>query len=508
MNKFTFSLICLLAILVGFGCQKFENVEFENSGAEYAIPLVSSRTTLRQIMDGLENNSYLTIDPDGLITLNFSGNIGGRTSSEIFSTITQLNGVPIPIEDTLSAIPFEFPDNLDIDYAILKSGQLRWAYKSNHEEDVTVVITIPSATKDGQPFRRVRHHNYTGSTIEEVTIFPFDLTGYTLEPVRDTFFINYYAYREDSEIRDTLSEFFLFLQEMEGSYVQGYLGNEIYEFERERVEIDFFQNWASGEIYFEEPEIQVTVSNSFGFPVRTVTNIANVITVLADTLALESEFVQAGNGIYFNYPSLDEVGETVETYFTFNKDNSNIADILGAGPIAFDYDIDALANPDMDTTIRGFLTDSSFFRFQLAVELPFYGKAKGFEAFDTVSIDFSEYESFEYSEFKVIAENEMALDIGMQFFFNKADGTVIDSLFQDTNTLIEGTDVDAEGNALGINEKTTFVKLEGARFDRIKEAKQIAVRASFSTIDNGETSVKVLADQAVSIRMGMKVGIE
>ncbi len=509
MNKLIFILLCFVLVFCNSSCKKFDEVQVSDFDAEYAIPLVNTKTTIGELMNNLENQDYFTIDPDGLITLNFLGNIEGRTSTEIFEAISQLNGALIPIPDTLSAIPFEFPNGLQIDIAELKSGSITWGYEADYEEDITVVVTIPSATLNGQILRWEKSHVWTGTpwTIFE-TSGAVDLTGYTIAPVDGSFEINYYALRDNGAFRDTLKSFSLFFQEMEASYMEGYLGNSLYEFERDLIEIDFFENWAEGDIYFEEPQINVTVFNAFGFPVRSLTNIANIITVNSDTLALDSEFVAAGNGIYFNYPTLSEVGEVAETFFSFDKDNSNIQEILGAGPIAFDYDIDALANPDMDTTIRGFLTDTSFFRFQLEIVLPFYGKAKGFEVFDTVSIDFSEYNNFEYAEFKVIAENELALDIGMQFYFMKADGSIIDSLFENTSTLIEGAEVDGVGNAQEVNKKTTFVPLEGARFDRIKESDNIIVKASFSTINNGETSVKVLADQGVAIRMGMKVGVK
>jgi hypothetical protein len=114
--------------------------------------------------------------------------------------------------------------------------------------------------------------------------------------------------------------------------------------------------------------------------VRSKANILNVFTVDNEILAIESDYL---NNITVDYPSLNEVGQTKSTHFDFNKDNSNIDVILGAGPTAIDYDFDAVANPDSNATIRGFMTDSSFMNVQVEVELPMYGAATGFEVRDT-----------------------------------------------------------------------------------------------------------------------------
>ncbi len=213
------------------------------------------------------------------------------------------------------------------------------------------------------------------------------------------------------------------------------------------------------------------------------------------------------DSIVVDYPSLSEVGETKYTYFDFNKDNSNIDEVLGAGPVAIYYDFDAVANPDNNAAIRGFMTDSSEMTVQVEVELPMYGSASGFEARDTFGINFETYENYDDVEFKIISENGIPLDVGLQLFFADANGTVLDSLFTPNVVLLEAAPVDGAGLPTAISEKTTFTTFEGARFDKIKSAKQLFMRSSFSTVNNGETIVKILSTQEVKIRMGMKIGV-
>jgi len=289
------------------------------------------------------------------------------------------------------------------------------------------------------------------------------------------------------------------------SYAEGFLGTDLYELERDTIEIDFFDKWVQGNIYFADPKIYMDVHNSFGIPVRSKVNVMDVYTVNGEILPLESVFVD--EGIDIDFPSLDEVGETKITPFEFNTSNSNIDVVLGAGPVAIDYDLDGIPNPELDTTIRGFMTDSSEFSVQVLVELPIYGSATNFVGFDTFDINISEYDNVEYAEFKIITKNEMSLGVDLQLYFADENNQVLDSLLVDGQQLLKAAPADMEGNALESEEITTFIDFDRDRFSKVKEAKRILINAAFTTWQDGSVPVIIKADEGVSVRMGMKLGI-
>ncbi|MCB0641356.1 MAG: hypothetical protein KDC44_06935 [Phaeodactylibacter sp.] len=236
-------------------------------------------------------------------------------------------------------------------------------------------------------------------------------------------------------------------------------------------------------------------------PTRSIVNTFDVYTVTGDVLPLEGEAIE--DGIDFLYPSLSEVGEEKVTQFTFTKDNSNIAEVLGSGPVAIDYDVDAITNPDTLTDIRGFITDESRYTVNVEVELPIYGRASGFAAIDTFEVDFSNYEGSQEAEFKLISENEMPLDIGLQLYFYDEYGEVVDSLFSVDTPIIAAAPVDGEGNTTDITTKIEYINFDAARFEALKTARKIVVFAAFSTYDGGVPSVKVYADQKINLKMGV-----
>ena len=143
-----------------------------------------------------------------------------------------------------------------------------------------------------------------------------------------------------------------------------------------------------------------------------------------------------------DYPELNEVGEERVTRFSMNKDNSNIVEVLGSSPVALDYDVDAITNPDNDDAIRGFMTDSSRYVANVEVELPIYGRASGFAAIDTFDIDFSDFQDIKEVEFKLITKNDLPLEVGMELYFEDQAGKVVDSLFTGITPVLAPAPVD------------------------------------------------------------------
>ena len=156
------------------------------------------------------------------------------------------------------------------------------------------------------------------------------------------------------------------------SYIEGYFGDRVFDIEGDVIVVGLFNKWLSGGIEFEDPKVSLFVENSFGFPVRTDFKKLEAKTITGDIYLLESEHVE--DGVDFLYPSLDEVGQFKTTTFDFNKDNSNIQQIFSDKVSSVTYDIDALANPDLNPEINGFLTKESYFLIKMSVDLPFEGK--------------------------------------------------------------------------------------------------------------------------------------
>jgi len=504
-------LFYLFIIVIGLASCKdvtdLQGLEVSGNDAEFAIPLINSKVSFNDLLENFDQNTFVEIRDDGLVVLRYKGDILTTTSEDIFSAVEAAIPPLIPVLDTIMPLPFQTPTGLDMDSIVLKTGKVRFGCKSLHQQDVDLTVTFPEMKKNGEALMMDAMITHGGGT-EDTYIFPFEvpLAGYSLVADDNGFFnVRYDAILEDGS-KDTLTDFFIILNDLTFSYAEGFLGEQTYEAARDTIYIDFFRDYIKGEVWFQDPKITFQVISSFGIPTRSQVNVFDVYTADGEILPIFGEGIE--DGIDFNYPTLDEVGQTKTTTYAFSKENSNIDTLLGSKPIAIDYDFDATTNPDNISTIRGFVTDESEYVVNVDVELPIFGRADRFLAVDSFDVNFSSYDNVESAEFKVVSENGIPLEIAMQMYFVDANDNVLDSLLMDDLTLIEAAPVDGDGLVTMPQEKTLLVPMDGVKFDKVRSATAIKMNALFSTTNAGQTPVKILNTQQVNVRMGMKLKLK
>lgn len=509
--KLSTSLFSIFALLLLFSaCQKVEDLadaEVISGDAEFAIPLVTATTKVEDLVDNFDDLTFLEIDPDGVIRLRYIGDVLTQTADTFL--IAARDSVPplIPIIDTVFQLPFSSPNQLEVDKAIYKRGRVSVAVQSDHVGPVDLTVSLPQATKDGQPL--TIHFPFEGPTESPFFDIIFsenegiyvDMPGYVLEPVDGDIFLKYDA-RDINGERLILDTILLYSEDIYFGYLEGFLGQSTHRGSQDTIEIDFFDNWIQGDVYFEEPEIFINIENSFGMPARSSIDTFDILTADGLRKKLVSTFID-DTGIDFPYPT--EVGEVATKTFAFNKDNSNIDEVLGSRPIALDYKVDAIMNPDQNTDIRGFITDSSYYNIQVEVDLPLYARASGFAVTDTFEVDFSDYNDAKKAELKIISDNGMPLDIDAQIYFLNSEKEAVDSLFLRPEKIVAAAPVDNTGNVIAPTTETFLVPINENQFNRIRSATLLALQTNFSTSGGGNISVRAEAGQELNVRMGMKI---
>lgn len=506
----------LAIILLAMSCQKVSNLnelEIVSSDAEFAVPLLSAEFSLQTVLDNFGELAEITIEPDGCIRLTYEGEILREGAEIITSAINDVLplGFPVPVTENELVLPFSIPAEYEFDFIRLKEGGLIYAFTLEPDDEINLTLTFPNFLLNGEPVE----YNVSavgGQPFYGNTLAPTNLAGAVIDPEDDgTLRVLYTATNADG------SDFqfgsgarnlgFTIQNNLQFDYLEGYLGEEVFDNETPgEIVIDFFDDFLRGDVWFQDPSITMTIDNSFGMPVSSQAEYFEVVTINGEVLPLRSDELGPNLELDFNYPALSEVGESKQTVYVFNKDNSNIDSILGSSPAIIRYDVNALPNPDQDTGLRGFISCESEYSVKLKADLPIYGRANKFGAQDTFDLNFNDYNDIKSAEFKIVTENELPLDIDMQVYFVKSDNSIVDSLFSEMTTIIGSSDIDGEGNAIGSNKEETFAPMGEDRFRKIAtEARKVLVSTSFSTTDNGTVPVKVLADQKIQVRMGMKL---
>ena len=500
-------LLGLLTSLLLFACTDLEELELGEFTAEYAIPLFTSDLSLNDVISNRVENTELSVDTDGQLTLNYEGSLLRRSASDIFNFTAEF--LPIEVTDTVFVVSnedFEIPGSIDIEFLNLKRGQISFSYTSDIPEDLIVNVEIPQIVKDGVSYSNTFTSNFDGSLPIMGGLIGDNIAGYQIQGGDTLLTVKYDAILPDGE-KVILPSFLVILTQLEYEYAEGFLGNDIYDIGRDTIEIDFFDNWEQGVVNFEDPKINMTAFNSFGFPLDANFFEINVVGLGGEKLALVSDAIEDGVGVSF--PSINQVGETIRTDFSFNKDNSNLIDILAIGPASIEYELDGEPNPDNNESGRGFMTDSSFIEVQLEVELPLNGYTFGFALRDTFDVDLSNNENVTAAEFKLITESAIPLGLEVEIAFADENFNVLETINPNgDNQFIGAAPVDANGVVNGVTIKETIDSFDATRFSRIKNAKKILLRTEFSTTNSSVPQlVKFNASQSVKSRMGLKLEV-
>ncbi len=509
---FTVSILCSVMFA---SCGLFGVDEFSTFGPDYAIPLVQASTSVGAIFEKFDTLSTLEVDSAGGMTLRYKGSIHQEASGSLFDDV---NNFPFgfPITSNLTEIPFNTLSGVRLDSARLKSGVII----ANFWPAAPALPPGPTPTPWTEnlllSFTVEQFINPAGVPLHIEQVVPVsgnvpivtDITGYDIVPDADgKLWISYTAVGQTSGQPYVFNglQFSLDPNGLAASYAEGYLGQVAYtDIPLDTIEFDFLENISGGEIRFGDPKIKVFSKNAFGFPVRAQAEVVNVFTRSGAIIPLESTFIF--DGINFNYPTISEAGQVKNTDFYFDKDNSNIEDIIAGDPIAIEYKFIATTNPDNDLSITGFITDSSFFEVGVEVELPLYGSAKDFPAMDTFEIDPNfDIDAIDSVELKIISEDGIPLDANFQLLFADEFGQVLDSVFhQGSVLLLRGAQFDintSEVTATSI--ETNFARLPNTSLVNMLASRKLIVKALFSTSDNGNGFVRARFDQKLDLKVGV-----
>lgn len=504
-------MLCVLTLaLLCASCEflsELDRAETPDWEVELALPLVHSIVSARDLLEGFESLAdVLSMDSAGVLHFTYRSNLLTRSGEEIFNRVGAALPPLIPLLSDSMSLPLTLPDGAILDRVDLKTGYFSFYAENPHRDPVQVRLTVPDLQSQGKPFTLVFNlQGYSGSGPRPSAtnaVSPAVLEGYSFFPTNQRIRLQYEARSSKGE-RLPLDLFFVQLTNLGFSYFEGYLGRLLYEGERDSVRIDFFDTrYVQGNIRFADPKVTFFLENSIGVPTLAVVNTFDVVNVQGERRSVLSQAVQAG--IAFPFPALNEIGQLKQKTFEFNKENSNIRELLNTGPVAVVYDVDALTHPSGNSRERGFVSDKSFYRISATVDLPFSGEASGFEVDKDFSIDLSGVASAKKIALKLLADSDIPLDLDVQGYFLNTSGQVLDSLLTAPERLIKGAEVGVSGLPTGKGVKNTEVAYEGIRLERILGASRLRLKVSLSTDSNRGKIVKVLSGQRLQIRLSAR----
>lgn len=497
-NKILFVLL-FFSTLSYMGCNEPQTTEVS---PEFAIPLINSALSLQNILDEANTGDIVQVDGDNFITVSYR--------KEVLSTDTvnlvQIPGFSIPQLTTNQTIPMPFPSDFDIDKITIKNGKLYINFESNSLNPITVELRVPTIKKNGTQLTHTMNVTNTSGSVPFMYQDSVDLAAYQMNFTNGNFKSEYDATDDVTNLPTVLSSFFLDFPVIDHSYIEGYFGQVGFTLPTEELILGLFEQWTEGQITFTDPRIRLKFDNSYGFPLNVTFDTLQAFT--RDGGQIDLGVSGFTNGKDLNYPSLTEVGLEKASAVVINKDNSNITSILENVPYGLRHQFSGQANKTGNQNIRGFATDESKLSLTVIAELPMEGAVSNFTLIDTFALDLTNNNIPEGdAEFKIITNNGFPLDIDLQCYFLNDFGIAIDSMFLGSNiSLIEAAPVDADGKVITPLEKITFSGFTRDRINLIREnVRNIALKGSFSSTNNGNTDIKLYADYHLGVQIGVKV---
>ncbi|MCX8210421.1 MAG: hypothetical protein OTI34_05210 [Lewinella sp.] len=515
MKSFTTLFVGVCLSLAFSNCtnaiEEFTQIDETRYHSAYAVPLIDSEVTLNELIGDVNEEVFLTVDPDGLLRFRYSGEVPAIGSDVIFARLeTIAQGVFVPITQARQAAPFGGGSDIDLDEVRIKSGFLNYSLPNRYDRPVTVTLSIPDARLNGVPFSAsadLPAYSGTGTppTFQNLAT-PVNLAGYVLTIPNDSLYFEYNIVDASGIDLGPSEQTVVSFTNLRFSYVQGYLGQERYPGVRDMVAVDFFNNYLEGDIFFEDPTITMTLTNTFGVPALAEIAVFNVVDIDGNVIPITGTAID--EGFYFNFPTTP--GDTSITTFVFNNSNSNIAEVLSARPVALDYQIDAFINPDADTDRLGFLTDSAAYTAKVDVELPLYGQASGFVFRDTIPIDLMDrFGKVVGVDFRLTTRNGIPLSVGLEGTFLDENGNALADLADGRLQLLEAAPIDNTGNVISEGQfLTNDITLEGDRLNAIRTANRLVLTMNFSTARQGLISARITDEQTLQVLLGAIVRVE
>jgi len=530
-SKWTMVVLLLMIILFVQSCIKKDDFNFDKLAQlpydpNIAVPLVHSRMTIKDVLDDYDHEHVFTEDNTHFLYLIYERSVFSQKAEDLitisdqnvntnfnFSIGTPPNGDSIT---TTQASTFILTTAVDesFDTMYIKAGTLNYNISGNLDHDGKIVITLPTATKNGIPFTQVIPYNYSG-TLPVTINTSFNLTGYkvafnhiglqTILPM--TYSVTVYG--DGTPVNPpysiTMSESFTNIKYQK---LIGYLGQKTFSITNDTIFVEIFRNNIHGYYDFEDPKLHINTFNAYGLPIN-----VNIGLIEAHS-DVNTPFIVpvTGSGIpvpwTINYPSFSQMGQIATTTLLLDKNNSTIKPAINIAPQYIVGAISAQSNPSGIPTTN-FVLDTSRFTVNAQLELPLWGKAWDFILQDTIAFDYQSTTPMdvEWAEFKLILDNGFPIDGKCQLYFVDSDYAVLDSLLnpfqQALVSAIPGSPPDYR--VVSNTKTTTKIRWDGPRWAHLATCKHILVRAYLNTANSGTTIVKIYSDYGLDTRLGVRV---
>lgn len=372
----------------------------------------------------------------------------------------------------------------------VKQGSLKLRVESTIQENMTMVLKIPSASLNGVPLERVVKMPGAKPGVTERREETVDMSGYLLDyrgknpTVKDTVntFHQIMVVSLDSsgrKVQVTLNDSLRIYYALTGllpEYATGYMGQTLNN-SADKAPFALFKG-ADGNILFKDFKASVLVKNSIGAEGR------------VRVKSLESENIFSGNKVKLSATPLNSdvfigpapfvYGQSTDKQVVLDGSNSNIKAFVENLPQYINYDIDIETNPNGNVSNwKDFVFDNSGAEIYLRLEAPVSFTVGGLNLRDTQGIEAASLPQVQRVKSATVifdVENDYPFEVDMDFVLLDQFGNALGDVILTPGTIMPGKTT-ANGAPLAASRTILRASIPKERIDALRKAHAVAIKA-------------------------------
>ena len=497
-NWYTYSLIAIATVFALVRCNSVESFEIDNvefGDPAIGIPLINSTFLASDFGTNPNGNTSILTDDQGRLIVRYNGQVLRKDKEDFF--------LPIPYPDTplssnSTVVPLPNPEVI-ITEAVFQRTNAQFKFVNTENDNLTVYVTIPELSKNGETFAV---QFIVPPSDEQFISEQISLEGWLIETGNTTFTVNYIATLPNGE-DITFDDALLAVDVLEFSYGQGNFGYKVEPLSDEIIDVNVFSQWVSGGISFDQPTINFSIENSFGFPIEADFQVLEIVTISGDTLALTGPPIE--NGIAFDFPLLGETGNDAKiTSFSLDGSNSNIGEIFNEKAASVIYDVDAIINSESNPDQIGFFDNDSYFTVDVSLDLPMSLKANDLVMADTLAINSIPFDTSDNEAlFKLKVVNAFPMDLSINLEFLDVSGNSLFQLVDDAEWITATASPDVLLRLDDLPDQDYEFLIPEASIGQLVNTDQVVVKAKLSTLDQfGDDFVWLYTHHGLDVKLG------
>ncbi|OFX56947.1 MAG: hypothetical protein A2W84_01275 [Bacteroidetes bacterium GWC2_40_13] len=304
------------------------------------------------------------------------------------------------------------------------------------------------------------------------------------------------------------------MRNFEPEVVFGYFGKREVINQTQEMDFDFFNNFDFTElVQFKDIRMDVTINNYFGVPIGVYIDtllFENTVKQEVVPVSIDGDSVMVDAAQYAN-PVIPSIN-----LLSINAGNSNLIDGINIGPDHIMVEVTGFVNPHEDDSVN-FVNTSTKLEASAMIDIPFWFKTSMYERTDTISLDFvkligdsARLDYLEEIDLYFTFENWFPFNISAQFYLAQDNGTIVDSIFEDTEPTMFWKSGVIDNSGVVTSPSTTHVDIQMLHDKAVNiyrnEVKKLFIKSRLSTGDaENPDFVKLLESYELKAKLSLEV---